>query len=113
MIEIRPASKIPEYCNACDSKDTADPKNLAVSISEDANASVFTLCKMCRADLLDALSQEAEMVLVPKETYRQLNRARRKLNALECGGVDNWSFYDDALHQFYIDDEEESTDGES
>lgn len=36
-------------------------------------------------------------VLISKERYKQLNQAEWKLCALEAGGVDNWSGYQDSL----------------
>lgn len=36
-----------------------------------------------------------------KETYEMLLDSNRKLNALECGGVDNWEGYSYSLSEFY------------
>lgn len=42
-----------------------------------------------------------EEVTISKETYEILLDSNRKLNALECGGVDNWEGYDYSLSEFY------------
>lgn len=36
---------------------------------------------------------------------RELERAERKLRALEAGGVDNWEFYDESLKDFNREDD--------
>lgn len=42
-----------------------------------------------------------EEVTISKETYEMLLDSNRKLNALECGGVNNWEGYDYSLSEFY------------
>ena len=39
---------------------------------------------------------------IDEETLKELLITRYKLNALECGGVDNWQHYCEALND-YID----------
>lgn len=34
---------------------------------------------------------------ITQEEYEQLIEARKKLNALEAAGVDNWEWYGDAM----------------
>ena len=42
-----------------------------------------------------------EEVTISKETYEMLLDSNRKLNALKCGGVDNWEGYSYSLSEFY------------
>lgn len=48
------------------------------------------------------------MKLISKKELANLLRASIKLNCLEAGGVDNWTWYDEALSDYdyidYIDD---------
>lgn len=60
MIKVHPVSKISEYCNACASKDTMDPKNIEFSVSNDANRLQITLCRMCRSELISKLIESSE-----------------------------------------------------
>ena len=46
-------------------------------------------------------------VTISQKKYAQLLDNSRKLNALENGGVDNWSFYGEAMSEYYDEDEEE------
>ena len=39
-------------------------------------------------------------VHIDKLELEKLEKAYRKLQALELGGVDNWEFYDEALREF-------------
>lgn len=45
------------------------------------------------------------MVTITENEYDRLLAESRKLNALECYGVDNWSGYGEAMSS--MDDEEE------
>lgn len=38
-----------------------------------------------------------------------LEKAAKKLQALENGGVDNWEFYSESLQSFYKEEEQEET----
>ena len=40
-------------------------------------------------------------IKIDSKRLKELERAEAKLNALECGGVDNWDNYDDALEEYY------------
>ncbi len=42
--------------------------------------------------------KKEEMVTISKEVYEQLLENSRKLECLECCGVDNWGGYDDAMN---------------
>ena len=44
-------------------------------------------------------------VTIPEKVYKGLLESERKLEALECYGVDNWSGYGDAMSS--MDEEEE------
>jgi hypothetical protein len=48
-----------------------------------------------------------EMITISKKEYEGLLKAEDKLAALETGGVDNWSGYDDALVLFNSEFNEE------
>ena len=37
-------------------------------------------------------------VIIPKNELASLLRDSDKLNRLECGGVDNWDWYDESLN---------------
>jgi len=45
------------------------------------------------------------MVTITKKEYESLLRDSAFLNALECAGVDNWDYYDDALESFNKENE--------
>lgn len=44
-----------------------------------------------------------EMKLISKEELADLLRASSKLSCLETGGVDNWTWYDEALSDYDSD----------
>ena len=46
-----------------------------------------------------------ETVTISKDEHDQLLQRSRKLRALENGGVDNWEWYDEALTEYYDDEE--------
>lgn len=63
-------------------------------------------------DLVVKLSKDnknikSDEVVITKEEYEQLKDRDRKLNALECGGVDNWQWYGECLKQYYNENNEE------
>ena len=39
-----------------------------------------------------------EAIIIPKNEFASLLRDSDKLNRLECGGVDNWDWYDESLN---------------
>ena len=39
-----------------------------------------------------------EAIIIPKNEFADLLRDSDKLNRLECGGVDNWDWYDESLN---------------
>ena len=39
-----------------------------------------------------------KVVIIPKEEFASLLRDSDKLHRLECGGVDNWEWYSEALN---------------
>ena len=41
-----------------------------------------------------------ENYVVRKDTLKKLITSHLKLRALECGGVDNWSWYSESLNNF-------------
>ena len=45
-----------------------------------------------------------EAIIIPKNEFASLLRDSDKLHRLECGGVDNWEWYGEALN----DDEDPS-----
>lgn len=47
-----------------------------------------------------------KMVTITQEEYEQLLDKKRKLDALECCGVDNWGGWDDAMEIYHSEDEE-------
>jgi len=52
-------------------------------------------------------------ITIKKDIYESLMRDSNKLDALECGGVDNWSGYDDAMQEYFNNKEEkEGADNE-
>ena len=44
--------------------------------------------------------EEKMKILVEKEVLRNLIEENLELTALECGGVDNWSWYSEAIRSF-------------
>ena len=42
---------------------------------------------------------------ISAERLKKLERMEAKLNALEAGGVDNWDYHDDALREYYLENE--------
>lgn len=48
-----------------------------------------------------------KMVTIPEKEYERLLESDRKLDCLECMGVDNWSGYGEAMAIFNEEDEEE------
>lgn len=46
-------------------------------------------------------------VILTRQEYDALVRASQKLTALEGAGVDNWEGYDDAMRDFYAEDEDD------
>lgn len=42
-----------------------------------------------------------------EEQLRKLIKASNDLNAFECGGIDNWSYYYDSLDEYYTNSAEE------
>lgn len=44
--------------------------------------------------------EEKEYVLIEKDEYKSLLRDSYILAALEIGGVDNWSFYGEAINEY-------------
>lgn len=49
------------------------------------------------------------MKLISKEELADLLRASYKLNCLEAGGVDNWTWYDEALSDYCDEDLDDDT----
>lgn len=49
-------------------------------------------------------------VIITEETYKMLTRDYLKLQALECGGVDNWEWYGEALDEYLKEAEVENFD---
>ena len=39
-----------------------------------------------------------EAIIIPKNEFADLLRDSDKLSRLECGGVDNWDWYDESLN---------------
>ena len=50
-----------------------------------------------------------EMKLISKEELADLLRASSKLSCLEAGGVDNWTWYDEALSDYCNEDLDDDT----
>ncbi len=49
-----------------------------------------------------------EMISIPLSEYESLLDDAKWRRCLEAGGVDNWSYYSDSLHEGgYFDDEEQ------
>ena len=42
--------------------------------------------------------------------YNGLTKRSETLRALEQGGVDNWSFYEEALHSYFGDNDDDDED---
>ena len=43
------------------------------------------------------MAQQLDMIWITETEYKRLVEAQRKLNALECSGVDSWEGYGDAM----------------
>ncbi len=52
-------------------------------------------------------------VEISESRYKELLAAEAKLDALEGHGVDNWEGYDDAMAQFWENEEEEEDEEDS
>ena len=50
---------------------------------------------------------EENTVTISKKVYEDLCRDSRILAALEAGGVDNWEWYSEALHDAGVFDDED------
>jgi len=48
--------------------------------------------------------KQKEMITIDKELYEQLLDKERKLECLECCGVDNWGGWDDAMEMYNQED---------
>lgn len=48
----------------------------------------------------------SDSVTISREEYERLLRDARMLQALRNAGVDNWTWYGEALAEFYADEEE-------
>lgn len=48
--------------------------------------------------------RQKEMITITKEEYEQLLDDSKKLNCLECCGVDNWGGWDDAMEIYREED---------
>lgn len=46
---------------------------------------------------------EKKYVKISTDKLRDLYRDSERLNALECGGVDNWEWYGEAIHEYLSD----------
>jgi len=46
-------------------------------------------------------------VQIDAKRLAELEKAERKLSALEAGGVDNWEWYSEAMSQFFKEEEQE------
>jgi hypothetical protein len=53
------------------------------------------------------MEEKPSVVVVPIKRYNELRTVEKKLNALECAGVDNWEGYSEAMREFYADEDEE------
>ena len=51
--------------------------------------------------------ESGKMVLISEKEHKSLLRSQRKLELLEDAGVDNWEWYDDALSDFYREEDDE------
>lgn len=47
-----------------------------------------------------------EMIKISMEEYKELLYKARILNALKASGVENWEWYEDALSDFHLKDDE-------
>ena len=90
-------------CNECGTRwcgsDCAEADGYVSPIIIDEDGEEMTdyeneSCGYCRGEI-------EEMIGIPKKEYAQLLDDSRKLNALENGGVDNWSFYGEAMSEYY------------
>lgn len=52
---------------------------------------------------------EEEMITITKKEYEDLKDDSVRLGFLEQHGVDNWTWYDDAMKDYWIWKEEESS----
>ena len=60
-------------------------------------------CDQCNSD--NEIKIEDSNETISKCEYEDLLDRDRMLSALEAGGVDNWSFYEDSLAEFYYKEE--------
>lgn len=56
-----------------------------------------------------------KMITIPEEEYLELKDSHEQLMALECGGVDNWEWYDESLSEYRAKkrQEEEQEEGDA
>lgn len=50
---------------------------------------------------------QEQVIQIPKSKYLELCDAQQKLQLLEYAGVDNWTYYDDALKDFVSEADKE------
>lgn len=48
---------------------------------------------------------ENELITITRKEYESLLDDSRKLGCLEDAGVDNWTFYDEAMKEYYSDED--------
>ena len=46
-----------------------------------------------------------ETVTITKKEYDELLHDSKVLNALECGGVDNWQWYEESMKELWAEEE--------
>ena len=59
-------------------------------------------CNQCNPDKEIKIENSNETIT--KSEYENLLDRDRMLSALEAGGVDNWSFYEDSLAEYYYNE---------
>lgn len=47
-----------------------------------------------------------ETITITRKEYKKLLEDSDKLRCLENSGVDNWEWYDEAMKEFYAEDED-------
>ena len=53
------------------------------------------------------IAETEDSITISKKAFNSLIEDARKLEALECGGVDNWQWYGEALNNYFGDTEDD------
>lgn len=83
-------------------------ENLKWSIEQDVKSKVNAFIHKLTSSIADTqVKVSGSKKTITKKEYEELVERSEKLEALEQGGVDNWTWYEDSLRQYFGNDEQE------